>query len=60
MSLQKPRPGEELPAELALAVLVMCAKVHGVGWHGHVDFAACGTLLCLLVAERSRTNTLSL
>ena len=60
MALQKPRSGEELSTELALAVLVVCPQVHGVGRHGHIDFAAGGTLLCLRVTERpsatSRSN----
>ena len=53
MTLQKPRPGEELSTELALAGLIVRPQVHGVRRHRHVDLAACGALSCLLVTERS-------
>ncbi len=51
VTLQQPRPGKFLPAKRAFAPLVVCAHVHAVGRHGHVDLVAVWTLLGLLVVH---------
>ena len=45
MTLQKPRPGESLPTDVALVVEAVGEDVHGQRRHRHVHLAADVTLL---------------
>lgn len=53
VSLEEPRPGEALAAEVALAALVVGAHVHAERGYADVDLVAVGTAAGLLVAERA-------
>ena len=65
MTLQKPRPGESLPADVALVVETVSQDVHGEGGHADVHLPAHQALLgCaraqtqvgLLVSEHQIVN----
>ena len=45
MTLQKPRPGESLPADVALVVEAVSQDVHGEGGHADVHLPAHQALL---------------
>lgn len=59
MSLEQPRPGEALAAEVALAALVVGPHVHAEGWYADVDLVAVRTASGLLVAEGTMCLTVS-